>query len=110
MAIVFASPLNAIEFPVWPWLPPPHAKWSYDSAFDALMYATCFSGSIGGTSLFNAGACASGECGMSRNTVRTAATPAYRTRGELMRSIRNSLVAEFDDEVRLVRGPVAPLE
>src|SRR5918993_5463879 len=47
---------------------------------------------------------------MSRNTASTAATPAYCTRGELMRGIRNSLVAEFDDEVRLVRGPVAPLE
>ena len=25
-AIVFASPLIAIEVPVWPWLPPPHPK------------------------------------------------------------------------------------
>jgi len=39
--------VSPIEFPVCPWFPPPHAKWSYASALDALMYATCLSGSIG---------------------------------------------------------------
>ena len=48
MAIVLPSLLRAIEFPVCPWFPPPQAKWSYASAFDALRYATCTSGSVGG--------------------------------------------------------------
>ena len=69
---------RAIEFPVCPWLPPPQPKWSYASAFDALMYATCFSGSTGGTIVDGPGACESRWPGMRKRIAGRLHSHAFR--------------------------------